>query len=340
MLRVLALKGRQMADLKFPHRRRFLHVAAGAAMLPGLSRTARGQIYPSKPVHIIVPLPAGGPIDLAARLIGQWLARRLGQPFVVENRPGAGGNIGTEAVARAPADGYMLLLAFAGNAINATLFEKLNYDFIRDIAPVASIDHIPLILTSNPSFPAKTVPELIAYAKANPGKVNMATPGVGTMPQVAGELFKMLTGTDIVSVRYRGSAPALSDLLGGQVQVAFVDIVSAIEHIRSGRLRALGVSAGKSLDVLPGVATVGEALPGFEAIGWCGLCAPKMTPAEIIDLLNNEVNAGLADPDIRMRLADFGAIPFVTLPPVFATFIADETEKWGRVIRFANIKPE
>jgi tripartite-type tricarboxylate transporter receptor subunit TctC len=329
-----------MINLKLSHRRRFLHFAAGAVVLPELSRIARAQVYPNKPVRIVVPVPAGGPPDLAARLIGQWLAERLGQPFVVENRASAGGNVGTEGVVRAPADGYTLLLAFAGSAINATLFEKLDYNFIRDIAPVASINHIPLVLVSNPSFPAKTVPELIAYAKANPGKVNMATAGVGTLPQVAGELFKMLAGTHIVSVRYRGSAPAVTDLLGGQVEVAFLDTVSTIEHIKSGRLRALGVSTGKRLDVLPDVATVGESVPGFEATGWCGLCSPRATPAEIIDLLNREVNAGLVHPKIRTRLADFGAIPFVTLPGGFATFIVDETQKWGKVIKFANIKPE
>jgi tripartite-type tricarboxylate transporter receptor subunit TctC len=305
-----------------------------------VSRIARAQGYPNKPVRIIVPVPAGGPIDLAARVIGQWLGDRLVQPFVIENRPSAGGHVGIEAVARAPADGYTLLLALAGNVMNGALYEKLSYDFLRDLTPVASINHIPLVLASNPLFPPKTVPELIAYAKANPGKVNMATAGVGTMPQVAGELFKMLTRADIVSVRYRGSAAAVTDLLGGHVQMAFDAVSSSIEHIRAARLRALGVSTGRRLDVLPDVATVGETVPGFEAIGWCGLCAPRATPVEIIDLLNKETNTGLADLKIRTRLTDLGTIPFVTSPAAFGTFIADETEKWGKVIKFANIKPE
>jgi tripartite-type tricarboxylate transporter receptor subunit TctC len=305
-----------------------------------VSRIARAQGYPNKPVRIIVPVPAGGPIDLAARVIGQWLGDRLGQPFVIENRPSAGGHVGIEAVVRAPADGYTLLLALAGNVMNGALYEKLSYDFLRDLTPVASINHIPLVLASNPLFPPKTVPELIAYAKANPGKVNMATAGVGTMPQVAGELFKMLTGADIVSVRYRGSAAAVTDLLGGHVQMAFDAVSSSIEHIKAATLRALAVSTGRRLDVLPDVAAVGETVPGFEAIGWCGLCAPRATPVEIIDLLNKETNTGLADLKIRTRLTDLGTIPFVTSPAAFGTFIADETEKWGKVIKFANIKPE
>ena len=325
--------------MKLP-RRQFLHLSASAAVLPAVSRIAKAQGYPSKPVRIIVPVPAGGPIDLAARLIGQWLAERFAQPFVVENRPSAGSHVGIEAVARAPADVYTLLLALAGNVMNATLFEKLSYDFIRDIAPVAGINHIPLVLASNPLFPPRTVNELIAYAKANPGKASMATAGVGTLPHVAGELFKLLTGADIVSVRYRGSAPAVTDLLGGHVQVAFDAMSSSIEHIKAGRLRALGVSTAKRLDVLPDVATVGEAVPGFEATGWCGLCAPKATQVDIINLLNKEVNAGLADSKIRTRLTDLGSIPFVISPAAFATFVAEETEKWGKVIRSANIKPE
>ena len=321
-------------------RRQFLHIAAGAAALPALSRSAGAQTYPTRPVRIIAATAPGGVPDILARLIGPLLSEQLGHQFVVENRPGGGNNIGTEAVVRASSDGYTLLLVDSSGAINATLYDKLNYNFIRDIAPVASISRGHLIMVVNPSVPARTIPEFIAHAKANPGKVNMATAGVGTLPQVAGELFKMLAGIHIVSVRYRGSAPAVTDLLGGQVEVAFLDTVSTIEHIKSGRLRALGVSTGKRLDVLPDVATVGESVPGFEATGWCGLCSPRATPAEIIDLLNREVNAGLADPKIRTRLADFGAIPFVTSPGGFATFIVDETQKWGKVIKFANIKPE
>jgi tripartite-type tricarboxylate transporter receptor subunit TctC len=323
-----------------PMRRKLLHLAAGAIALPAVSRIANAQTYPSRPVRIIVPVPAGGPVDLAARLIGQWLAERLGQPFIIDNRPSAGGNVGTELVVRAAPDGYMLLLTFAGSAINATLFDKLPYNFIRDITPVASINHIPLVLEANPSFPVTTVSELISYAKVNPGTVNMATPGVGTLPQVAGELFKMLTGVNIVSVRYRGSPQAVTDLLGGQVQVAFDALSTSIEYIRSGRLRALGVSTGERLDVLPEVGTVGETVRGFEASGWCGLCAPKATPIDIVEMLNREVNAGLADSTIRRRLVDLGAIPFASSPADFAQFVVDETEKWGNVVKFAGIKPE
>jgi tripartite-type tricarboxylate transporter receptor subunit TctC len=321
-------------------RRNVLHLAAGAIALPALPSVARGQGYPSRPVRIIVAVPPGGPIDMSARLIGQWLSERLGQPFVIENRAGAAGNIGTEAVVRAPADGYTLLLAFAGSAINAALFDNLNYNFIRDIAPVASVNHIPLILEAHPSFPARTVAELIAYAKANPGKANLATPGTGTAPQVAAELLKMMTGVDIVTVRYRGTAPALIDLLGGQVQLMFDAVPTSIEHIRTNRLRALAVATAKRLDVLPDVPTVAETVPGYEAAGWCGLCAPRNTPSDIVNTLNREVNAALTDPRIKARLADLGATPFPGSPADFAAFIAAETEKWAKVIKFANIKPE
>jgi tripartite-type tricarboxylate transporter receptor subunit TctC len=321
-------------------RRNVLHLAAGAAALTALPRAARAQGYPNRPVRIIVAVPPGGPIDMSARLIGQWLAERLGQPFVVENRAGAGGNIGTEVVVRAPADGYTLLLAFASSAINASLFENLNYNFIRDIAPVASINHIPLILEAHPSFPARNVGELLAYAKANPGEANLATPGTGTAPQVAAELFKMMTGVDIVTVRYRGTAPALIDLLGGQVQLMFDAVPTSIEHIRTNRLRALAVASRTRLDVLPDVPTVAETVPGYEAAGWCGVCAPRNTPHDIVELLNREVNAALADSRIKARLADLGATPFSGSSQSFAAFIAAETEKWAKVIKFASIKPE
>ena len=325
--------------MKFP-RRQFLHLVAGAATLPAMSRVARAQAYPSRAVRIIVAVPPGGPIDLGARLIGQWLSERLGQPFVVENRPGGGNNIGTEAVARAPADGYTLLVTAAAAAINATLFNKLNYNFLRDFAPIAGINHIPLILVANPSFPVASVPELIAYAKANPGKVNLATPGLATAPDLAGELLKMMTGVDIVVVRYRGSPAAQTDLIGGQVQTAFDAVPTSIEHVRTGRLRALAVASPTRLEVLPNLPTVAETVPGFAASGWCGLCAPKATPAEIVDRLNREVNAALVDPKIKARLANIGAVSFSTSPVEFTKFIADETEKWAKVIKFAGIKPQ
>jgi tripartite-type tricarboxylate transporter receptor subunit TctC len=298
------------------------------------------QAYPTRPVRIIVAVPPGGPIDMSARLIGQRLSERLGQPFIIENRAGAAGNIGTEAVVRAPADGYTLLLAFAASAINAALFDNLNYNFIRDIAPVASVNHIPLILEAHPAFPVRTVGEFIAYAKANPGKVNIATPGTGTAPHVAAELFRMMTGVDIVTVRYRGTAPALIDLISGQVQVMFDAVPTSIEHIRANRLRALAVATKTRLEVLPDVPTVADSVPGYEAAGWCGLCAPRNTPRDIVDMLNKEVNAALADPRIKARLDDLGATPFAGSPSAFAAFIAAETEKWSKVIKFANIKPE
>jgi tripartite-type tricarboxylate transporter receptor subunit TctC len=321
-------------------RREFLRLTAGVIALPATPFPAMAQAYPSRPVRIIVGVPPGGPIDLSARLVGQWLSDRLGQPFVVENRPGAGGNIGTETVVRAPPDGYTLLLAFAAAAINASLFERLSYEFIRDIAPVASINHIPLVLVALPALPVRTVAELIAFTKANPGKINLATPGTGTAPQVAAELFKMMTGIDVVTVRYRGTAGALTDLLGGQVQVMFDAVPTSIEHVRAGRLRALAVATARRLEVLPDVPTVAETVPGYEASGWCGVCAPKNTPVEIVDKLNAEVNAALADPRIKARLADLGAIAFAGSPADFARFIATETEKWAKVIRFAGIKPE
>ena len=325
--------------MKLP-RRHFLHLAAGAAALPVVPRIASAQAYPARPVRLIVGFPAGGNADTIARPIGQWLSERLGQPFVIENRPGAGTNIGTESVVRAPADGYTLLLVSTPNAINATLYDKLNFNFIRDLAPVAGICHAPLVMVVSPSFPAKTVPEFIAYAKANPSKINMASVGNGTSPHVVGELFKMMTGADMVHVPYRGGGAALTDLLGGQVQVFFPGVSGYIEHIRTGKLRALAVTSATRMEALPNVPTMSDFVPGFEASYWYGLSAPKNTPAEIVDKLNKEVNAGLADPKIRVWLADLGYTVFASSPTGFANFIADETEKWGKVVKSVGIKPQ
>jgi tripartite-type tricarboxylate transporter receptor subunit TctC len=321
-------------------RRQFLQLATCAATVPAASQITWAQPYPSRLVRIVVGAPPGGPVDISARLIGQWLSERLGQPFVIENRPGAGGNTATEAVVRAPADGHTLLLAYASSAINATLFDKLNYDFTRDIAPVASLNRIPLVLEVHPTFPAKTVLELIAYARENPGKVSLASPGNGTGPHVAGELFKMMTGVNVVHVPYRGSPPMLSDLLGGHVQVAFDGLSSSIEHIKAGKLRALAVATARRLDALPDVPIVADAIPGFEASGWCGVVAPKSTSAEIVDKLNKEINAGLADPKIVARLTDLGTTPFASTANDFGGFISDEIEKWAKVVRFAGLKPD
>jgi tripartite-type tricarboxylate transporter receptor subunit TctC len=325
--------------MKLP-RRTFLHLAAGAAALPAVSRIARAQTYPTRPVRIIVGFAAGGPTDLYARLIGQWLAERLGRPFLIENRPGAGGNIATESVVNAAADGYTLLLVAAANTINATLYDNLNYTFIRDIAPVAGILRTFYVMEVNPSVPAKTVPEFIAYAKANPGKVNMASAGSGTPQHVAGELFNMMAGVNMLHVPYRGAAPALTDLLGGQVQVMFDNLTSSIEHIRTGKLRALAVTTAVRSEALLDVPTVGDFLPGFEASGLYGLGAPKATPAAIIERLNQEINAGLADPKIKARLADLGGTMLPGSPADFGKLIAEETEKWAKVVKFAGIKPE
>lgn len=325
--------------MKLP-RRTFLHLAAAAAALPGVSRNALAETYPARPARIIVGFAAGGAPDILARLMGQWLSDQLGQPFVVENRPGASSEIATETVVEAPADGYTLLLASLANAVNATLYEKLNYNFIRDIAPVAGISRDPNVMVVNPSFPAKTVPEFIAYAKANPGKINMASPGVGTSPHMAGELFKFMTGIDMAHVPYRGSPPALTDLLGGQVQVYFAPISASIAYIKDGRLRALAVTTATRANALPTVPTVGDFVPGYEASAFYGIGAPKNTPAEIIDKLNKEINVGLADPNLKARLTDLGSLAFVGSPSDFAKLIAEETEKWGKVIRLANIKPE
>ena len=321
-------------------RRQFLHLAAGAAALPAVSRIAWAQAYPSRPVRIVVGLAPAGTNDITARLMGQWLSERLGQQFVIENRPGAGTNIATEMVVRAPADGYTLLLVGAYNAINATLYEKLNFNFIRDIAPVASIGRVPLMMVVNPSVPAKTVPEFIVFAKANPGKISMASAGNGSTPHVAGELFKMMAGIDMVHVPYRGNGPAITDLLGGQVQVLFAGTLEAIEHIRAGRLRPLAVTDTTRLEALPDIPTVGEFVAGYEASAWLGLGAPKNTPTEFIEKLNNAINAGLADPKIKARLAEMGGILLAGSPADFGKFIAEETDKWGKVIRALNIKAE
>ena len=323
--------------MKIP-RRTFLHLAAGAAAFPAVSRTARAQDYPARPVRWIVPYPPGGATDIQARLLGQWLSEHLGQPFVIENRPGGGGNIGTEAVVRAPADGYTLLLVGPPHAINATLYDKLNFNFIRDIAPVAGIMRVPNVMVVNPSVPAKTVPEFITYAKANPGKINMASSGIGSSAHVAGELFKMMTGIDLVHVPYRGNSPALTDLLGGQVQVYFVTTPASIEFIKAGTLRALAVTTAARSDTLPAIPTVGDFVPGYESSAWYGVGVPKRTPVEIIDRLNTEINAALADPKIKARLADLGGTPLLGSPADFAKLIADETEKWGKVVRAARIK--
>jgi tripartite-type tricarboxylate transporter receptor subunit TctC len=291
-------------------------------------------------VHIIVGYAAGGPTDITGRLVGQWLSERLGQQFAVENRPGAGTNIGTELVVRAPPDGYTLLLVGTTNAINATLYDKLNFNFIRDLAPVASIMRTTSVMVVHPSFPAKTVPEFVAYAKANPGKINMATAGVGSPPHVYGELFNAMAGVDLIPVHYRGGGLGLVDLLGGQVQVMFEGITSSIEYVKAGKLRALAVTSATRSAALPDIPTLGEFVPGYEARGWFGLGAPKNTPAEIIDTLNRKINAGLADPTMKARIADLGGTPMSMTPAEFGKFIADETEKWGKVIRAANIKPD
>jgi tripartite-type tricarboxylate transporter receptor subunit TctC len=325
--------------MKLP-RRRFLHLAAGAAVLPAAARIAWAQTYPSRPVRFMVGFGAGGAPDILARLMGQWLSDRLGQPFVVENRVGGSSGIATEAVVQAAPDGQTILLASLANVVNATLYDKLNYNFIRDIAPVGGISRDPNVMVVVPSFPAKTVPEFIAYAKANPGKINMASPGIGSTPHMAGELFKFMTGIDMAHVAYRGSPPAITDLLAGQVQVYFAPISASIEYIKAGKLRPLGVTTAKRADALPDVPAVAEFVPGYEAVAFYGIGAPKNTPPEIVDKLNKEINAGLADATLKKRFADLGSVPFPGSPADFGKLIADETEKWAKVIKFANIKPE
>ncbi len=324
--------------MKLP-RRQILHLAAGAAALPAVSRIASAQIYPSRPVRIIVGFAPAGGTDIMARLIGQWLSDRLGQQFVIENRSGAGTNIATEAVVNAPPDGYTLLLACLPNASNATLYENLKFNFIHDITPVAGIAREPFAIEVNPSVPVKTVPEFITHAKASHGKINMASGGIGSGNHIFGELFKMMTGVNLVHVPYRGAGPALVDLLGGQVQVMFASMSSSIEYVRAGKLRALAVTTATRLDALPDVPTVGDFVPGYEASFWTGIGAPKNTPAEIVDKLNKEINAALADPKTKARLAAWGATALPGSPADFGKLIAEETEKWGKVVKFAGIKP-
>jgi tripartite-type tricarboxylate transporter receptor subunit TctC len=325
--------------MKLP-RRNFLHLVAGAAALPVVSRIAWAQTYPTRPVRIVVPFAPGGVNDITARLIGQWLSERLGQQFIIENRPGGGGNIGIEAVVRSPADGYTLLVVGTTAAINATLFEKLSYNFIRDIAPVASIVRVPHVMQVNPSLPVATVPEFIAHAKANPGKISMGSGGNGSPAHVTGELFKMMTGVNLTHVPYRGAGPAITDLLGGQIQVTFTDMAASIEYIRAGRLRALAVTTAMRSEALPDIPTVGDFVSGFEASQWVGLCAPKNTPPEIIRKLNAEINTGLADPKLKARIADLGGKVLPSSPADFGKSIADDTEKWGKVVKFSGAKPE
>ena len=325
--------------MTFP-RRTFLRFAAGATVLPALSRIALAQSYPTRPVRLVVPFPPGGVSDIIGRLTGQWLSDRLGQPFIIENRPGAGSSLGTEVVVNASSDGYTLLLVGSPNAVNATLYDKLNYNFIRDIVPVASVVRAPLIMEVNPSFPAKTVPEFISYAKANPSKSNMASNGNGTPSHIAGELFKTMAGVDMVHVPYRGASLALPDLLGGQVQVMFDSVASSIEHIRAGRLRALAVTTATRSEVLPNVPALGEFLPAYEASTWNGVGAPKGTPHEIVEKLNREINAALDDPKVKARLAELGGTGFAGSSSDFGKLIVEETNKWAKVIRAANIKPD
>ena len=323
--------------MKLP-RRKFLHLAAGAAALPAMSRFAWAQSYPTRPARIIVGFPAGTSSDITSRLIAQWLSERLGQQFVVENRPGAGTNIAADTVVHSPADGYTLLWITQTNAINATAYAKLDFNFIDDIQPVAGIIHVPAVMMVHPSVPAKTVPEFIAYAKAHPGKINMSTPGIGSINHVAGEFFKMMAGVNLVAVHYRSSQ--FPDLLSGQVQVTFNPLPSSLEFIRAGKLRALAVTSATRQEVLPDIPTVGDFLPGYEATAWFGIGVPKNTPTDIVDELNREVNAGLADTKVKARLVDLGGVPMTMTPGEFRKFIANETEKWAKVVKFANIKPE
>jgi tripartite-type tricarboxylate transporter receptor subunit TctC len=326
--------------VKLPHRRQFLHLAAGAAALPALSRLARAQAYPTRPVHIIVGFAPGGVVDIVGRLIGQSLSERLNQPFIIENRPGASSNIATEAVVRAPPDGYSLLLIGPQNAINTTLYDKLSFNFIRDIAPIAGLVRTPLVMVVHPTFPANTIADFIAYARANPGKINTASGGSGTPNHMSGELFKMMTGLDMTHVPYRGAAPALTDLLSGQVQVMFDAMPSSIGHIRAGRLRALAVTTAMRSEALPDVPTIGDFVPGYESSGWVGIGARKDTPADIIETLNKAIGAALDDPKGKARFVDLGSTILAGSPAEFGKLITDETEKWAKVIKFAGVKAD
>jgi tripartite-type tricarboxylate transporter receptor subunit TctC len=325
--------------MKVP-RRKFLHLAAGAGALPAASRIAGAQAYPTRPVRLIVGVAAGGAADNLARLMAQWLSERLGQPFIIENRPGAGSNTATEVVVRAAPDGNTLILVGPASAINATLYESLNFNFIRDIAPVAGIVREPLVMDVNPSVEARTVPEFITYAKANPGKISMASAGNGTANHMSGEVFKMMAGVNLTHVPYRGGAPALTDLLGGQVQVYFDNLSNSIEYIRSGRLRALGVTTTTRSDALPDTPSVGEFVVGYEASSWFGIGAPKNTPTEIVGKLNKEINAGLADPQLKARLTNRGSTVIPGAPAEFSKLIAEETEKWAKVVKVTGAKPD
>jgi tripartite-type tricarboxylate transporter receptor subunit TctC len=325
--------------VKLP-RRQFLHLVASAAALPTVSRIALAQAYSARPVRIIVGFPPGGPNDFHARLMGQWLSERLGQPFLVENRPGAGGNTGTEAVVRAAPDGYTLLLASSPDAINAVLYDKLTFNFLRDIAPIAGIIRNRLVVEVNPSFPANAIPEFIAHARANPGKINMASAGNGTPQHVAGELFKMITGVSMVHVPYRGEAAALTDLISGQMQVLFGTVTASLPYLRTGKLRALAVTSATRSEALPDVPTVGDFVPGYEVSTWAGIGAPRGTPREVIERLNREINAGLESPSIKARYADIGATAFAGSPADFGKFMAEDTEKWANVVKFAGLKAE
>jgi tripartite-type tricarboxylate transporter receptor subunit TctC len=326
--------------MKLPHRRQFLHLAAGAAALPAVARVARGQSYPSRPVHWIVGYTPGGGNDIFARLMGQWLQERLGQPFVIENRPGAGSNIATEAVVNARPDGYAILLANFANASNASLYANLKFNFIRDIAPIAGIVRVPNIMLVNQSLPVKTIPEFIAYAKANPGKISMASAGIGSTGHLAGELMKMMAGIDFVHVPYRGNAPAITDLLSGQVQILFASLPSSIEYVRAGKARGLAVTTAMRAAAAPDLPAIAEFVAGYEVSSWYGIGAPRNTPSDVIDTLNKAVNVGLADPRLKKQLDDQGGIEMAGTPADFGRLIADETEKWAKVIKFAGIKPQ